>query len=479
MHLRKALEGLALNPALPEAAVRRLIAFGGGLGELGRRQDLTPALVGEMIDTGGHWLLHSLALNPVLPHAARLRLAGHPDAAVRAALALRAAPDTTRAVFELLLADAEPTTREHLAQNDGVPPDLRERLAADPSAVVRATLGRWWPHAPEHVRRALLTDEDDDVRAKACATYYAAHPHPTHPPDLVPALLADPVTRAGAVRCADLDAETAERLAGDPDWEVRAQLARHPRLPARVRDVLGEDPCAEVRLGVFAREDTPDPVRAAIHAWIEAAPHPLDLDGGLDDEALELALVRSVAGIELHTMRLDWVMADPLPHIGSPYRGFRASAAASREPLPPQVVARLLADDDSEVRAQMARRAPHLVDVETAERIEREFRPAKQTRWRPADVLSFPPEVLRRFATDPDPRMRCLAPRDPDLPAALAAGLAEDPDPTVRREVAGHPTLPVASLIALLDDERTARAAAASPWLPAEQVERLLALGGL
>jgi hypothetical protein len=74
-----------------------------------------------------------------------------------------------------------------------------------------------------------------------------------------------------------------------------------------------------------------------------------------------------------------------------------------------------------------------------------------------------------------------LAPRDPELPAGLAAELATDPDHTVRRAVAGHRSLPVEYLVALLsdEDEWTAHAAACSARLPVEQMERLLALAGL
>jgi hypothetical protein len=144
-------------------------------------------------------------------------------------------------------------------------------------------------------------------------------------------------------------------------------------------------------------------------------------------------------------------------------------------------VARLLDDDESDVRTAMARHAPDLVDLATAERIDRDFRPQKRTHWRPADDLAFPPRILRRFATDPDPRMRCLAPRDPDLPTELAARLAVDPEGTVRHAVAPHPNLPTRALLGLLADrsEWVAHAAAGSPFLPVEHMEWLLTLADL
>ena len=89
-------------------------------------------------------------------------------------------------------------------------------------------------------------------------------------------------------------------------------------------------------------------------------------------------------------------------------------------------------------------------------------------------MTTFAALMLRRFATDHDPRMRCLAPRDPDLPGGIAA----DPDSAVRHAVAAHPNLPEQALIALLDDpdEHTVRAAAGSPCLPRREMQRLVQL---
>ncbi|WP_354637754.1 hypothetical protein [Kitasatospora camelliae] len=161
--------------------------------------------------------------------------------------------------------------------------------------------------------------------------------------------------------------------------------------------------------------------------------------------------------------------ADPLPHVSSPYACFRASAAAG-DGLPPEVVERLLAAEECAVRTAMVLRAPEQLDPATAERIDRDHGPPKQVRWRPADAFAFPPESLRRFAVDPDARMRLLAPRDPGLPAGLAERLAADPAPEVRMAVAPHPNLPV---------ESVARAAAGSPALPVDQMRRILELAGL
>ncbi|MEZ0110742.1 hypothetical protein ABH920_004757 [Catenulispora sp. EB89] len=483
VHLTKVMDGLAANPALPAAMIRRLFAWRRGMGKVAERPDLTDDMIAEIIELDDHWLLHSLALNERLPDRFRIRLASHRDKAVRSALAVRAAT-APRQMLELLIDDPEPRVREDLAQSRHTPPDLRARLAADPDPAIRATLARYWTQAPEEVRRILLTDAEPRVRGAACSTYFAGRPHPIPPADLVPALLADPVTRAGAVIHTVLDEDTLRRLAEDPDAGVRAELARHPDLPPPVRDILAVDPALNVRIKVFARPDTPEHLRAQIHASVHelsratADPGP-DADEAMDQRWIENA----VAPMELRILHLDWVTADPLPHIDSPYVSFRVSAACNKS-LPADAVARLLDDAAERVRLTMAHTAPHLVDPATAESIERRYRVRGDKFtfwWDDAEVLTFPPETLRRFATDPEPRLRSFAPRDPDLPPELAEKLARDPADRARRAVAGHRNLPLPALLRLLADssERVAEAAAASPSLPVEHMERLLALAGL
>ncbi|MFD8817843.1 hypothetical protein ACFV23_41755 [Streptomyces sp. NPDC059627] len=482
VHLDKVVEGLAGNPALPPELLRRLLAYRGGFGSVAKRPDLTEEMIAGIIAADDDRLMHSLALNPGLPHAFRMRLAEHPDPAVRAALVV-AAEDAPRELFERLLHDPDLRVREILAKSDHVPADLRARLAADPEPEIRATLAQWWTRAPEPVRRLLLTDPEAAVRAGACATYYRRLPHPVPPADLLPALLADPITRAGAVRHCTPDADTARRLAADPDDGVRQELAEHPDLPPPLRDVLAEDPSLRVRFRIFARQDTPEPTRAAIHAQILSDAPLADWltdPQTLDDDALERQLMNKLTRLELSALRLPWVTADPLPYVASPYACFRASAAQSGR-LPAPDVTRLLNDEESSVRTAMALHARDRIDPATAERIDRSYRPGKKTRWRPADEFPLPADVLRRLATDDDPRMRQLAPRDPDLPVELVRRLAGDPDQRVRRAIATHPRLPTGDLTQLLADssESVAAAAAGHPGLPPRHMHRILALAGL
>lgn len=99
VHLRKALEGLALDPALPEDLSRRLIAHCEAPAELGTRPDLTPELIDEMIADGRLRMPRSRASNDGLPGQApprgtsrRLR-AGGPGRVTRG---VRTAADRSR-----------------------------------------------------------------------------------------------------------------------------------------------------------------------------------------------------------------------------------------------------------------------------------------------------------------------------------------------------------------------------------------------
>jgi hypothetical protein len=474
------LNGLSENPALPTEMVHRMVAYRDDFGHVAGRADLTADLIAEIMATGRYPLLCSLARNRHLPDGVRLQLAEHADPLIRGAL-VAGGEHGGRELFERLINDPNKHVRTCLAESDAVPMDLRARLAYDSDPEIRAALAGRWTRAPAAVHRILLTDPVASVRAAACPTYRARAPHPVPPADLFADLLDDPVTRAGVVRHLDLTADMSLRLATDPDHKVRAQVAAHPQLPADLRDRLAEDPRAQVRVAIFARPDTPEPIRHGIHAALQQNIRGLiEETDGLDDEATLRKIEDYAAAMNLRTLHLTWVSADALTYVASPYVCFRRSAAHSRT-LPSEAVIRLLDDDESIVRTTMARHAPHLVDVATAERIDREFRPAKRKRWRPADDFTFPAHVLRRFAVDPDPWMRCLGPRDPDLPPVLAEQLARDIDGTVRRVVATHPNLPVAALTALLADPigGVARAAATSPTLPVAEMDRVLQLAGL
>ena len=84
-------------------------------------------------------------------------------------------PDLTEDMFAEIIAIDDHWLLHGLALNDRLSDRFRIRLAA---------------HRDKAVRSALV------IHAAACSTYFAHGPHPIPLSDLLPALLADPVTRA-------------------------------------------------------------------------------------------------------------------------------------------------------------------------------------------------------------------------------------------------------------------------------------------
>ncbi|MEV7520979.1 AAA family ATPase [Streptomyces sp. NPDC091371] len=435
IHLAEVLEGLGRNPALPDDLAVRLLPYGMAPLRLALRAGVAPstALCEEFLARGER---EALARSESLPPA----------------------------LAELLAADPDPDVRAVRARVEGAGTGRHAVFAADPDARVRAALANSGTELPEDVLRVLFTDADPQVRAAACKH------RPPH--DLHAALLADPATRRRVVRFARLDPDTAAALAADPGEEVRAQLAVHPDLPAELRDLLARDPSPHVRGKVFTRGDTPPELRDEIHAGLAAGARRADEDWeGAEEDDMYCEIVL----ISLDGEGYPWVAADPVPHAASPYPGLRRAAARS-ERLPTALLREMLSDEDQQIRMIALAGTPG-VDLATAEDIERRHRRSKFGD-RPADYFAFPPETLRRFATDPDARMRVLALRDPELPAALLDRLAADEDSTVRRALAEDSRTAPGTLLRLLGDgsQSVAVAAAASPQLPAAAMRALLDL---
>ncbi|MFH7594053.1 hypothetical protein WDV06_02965 [Streptomyces racemochromogenes] len=436
LHLPYALYGLARNPAV--------------------RAD--PQLC-DALRPGGP--ARRLAAAQALPEEIAARLAADPDPEVRAERAGREGAAGGR--HGLFAADPEAEVRIALAQNPGLSPELAARLGADTDPAVREAVARREEAPAEDLHRALLADPEAKVRVAACRH--------RPPAGLHGALLADPATRHHVVPFLDLDPETAERLAADPDDRVREQLAGHPCLSAELRAVLARDADPGVRGKVFERADATPQERAAIFASLTAGALRYEEDprDSSDEDFLCDAMLAY-----LDLMPYPWVEPDPLPYADSPYAGLRCAAARSTA-LPAEARARLLADDNPRVRflalAGLAEPDPALV-----EELDRRQGGRVKHGGRPADLATFPPETLRRFAADPDAWMRLLALRDPDLPPDLLERLAADGDEGVRQATAEHPRIPVEALVRLLGDtdEDVVEAAAASPALPVEVMRALL-----
>ncbi|MFK0238697.1 hypothetical protein [Streptomyces vinaceus] len=243
MNLDAELSALAVQEDLPADLVWRLLRHPQARRSAALlRKDLAAESIEEIIGLGS---ARTLAANSHVPAMVRARLAEHPEPSVRAAVAASVA-DEPPGLLARLAGDQDSCVRSFLAMNEHLPPELMAVLAEDAEPSVRSNVVQYWRDAPEPVRRALLTDSDPNIRRSAASAY-------SPPTDLVPVLLADPETRAIAVRYADPSPE----LARDPDSGVRRAVAAHPNLPAELRDVLAADVDVFVRNTIAARQDTP------------------------------------------------------------------------------------------------------------------------------------------------------------------------------------------------------------------------------
>ncbi|MCX5295205.1 hypothetical protein OG898_01685 [Streptomyces sp. NBC_00193] len=363
-------------------------------------------------------VLTGLTRNEALPEELAVRLLPHDLAPLR--LALREGFAPSPALCEEYLAHGE---SQALAHNAALPPEIATRLAADPDPEVRAVRAKL--ESAGAGRHALFAaDTEAQVR----------------------------IALAGRP---DLSAESLAALATDTDAGVRAALARRPELPEDLLRRLLTDTEPEVRARACGHGAPPD-----LHAVL------------LADPATRKEVVRS---LELDPDTASALAADPVPYAASPHTGLRRAAARS-ERLPAELLRGMLEDEDPTVRMIALERTPD-VDPATAEDIERRHGRSKFLD-RPADYFPFAPETLRRFAADPAPRMRLLALRDPDVPAALLERLAADEDHTVRRAVAEDSRTATGTLLRLLGDgsESVAMSAAASPGLPVEAMRAVLDL---
>ncbi|MEU0073701.1 PE-PGRS family protein [Streptomyces sp. NPDC006332] len=378
--------------------------------------------------------------------------------------------ELTQDTYQKLATDPSARVRAETARLKGLAPSLARDLAADPDGEVRAAVCEpAWPHLDAPAREALLTDPHDTVRARALLLHHQLHPMPRSVYE-AQNLKTDVLQRCRLAR------ELAAHLARHGEPAERRSLANNPRLDPDLVELLAADPDAEVRYAVSIRADLTEEQRARIP--IDFAPHA---------RAHTLAWVK-----ELHhdddAMRRLAASSHPL---------VRRSVARARH-LPPDVVARLARDEDRIVQLFLA---------ESCDDAPADMLMAVWQWWdgsltfpdRPRGHPNFPRHDLLRHADDPNPRMRRLAPDDPEstpelvarlsrdpsaevryraatdprLPAECVVLLLEDPHDHIRGAAARHPGLPVRVLVRLLRDTGTAEDAAQNPGLPVEAVRRM------
>ncbi|MFF0161436.1 PE-PGRS family protein [Streptomyces sp. NPDC005263] len=355
--------------------------------------------------------------------------------------------ELTEDTYRKLAADPSARVRSETARLKGLPPSLARTLAADPDGGVRAAVcEQAWPHLDAPAREALLTDPHDTVRSRALLLHHQQHPMPR-------SVYEAQNLKTDVLETCRLARELAAHLARHGEPAERRSLAANPRLDPDLVELLAADPDAGVRYAVSIRADLTEEQRARIP--IDFAPHA---------RAHTLAWVK-----ELHhddeAMRRLAASSHPL---------VRRSVARARR-LPPDVVALLARDEDRIVQLFLA---------ESCDDAPADMLMAVWQWWdgsltvpdRPRGHPNFPRHDLLRYADDPNPRMRRLAPDDPESTPELVARLSRDPSAEVRYRAATDPRLPAECVVLLLEDphDHIRGAAARHPNLPVRVLVRLL-----
>ncbi|MFE9851241.1 hypothetical protein ACFYPN_20945 [Streptomyces sp. NPDC005576] len=502
------LAGLALNPAVPESVLLRLLADAPLAARMALCRDraLPDAVVDAVIDHPDTRTRSFFARNPHVDPAQRARLVDDPEWFVRAHLAegpearfpdrLRPLPDET-VIHMIRTYDDE--LRGSLYRHVSAP--LRASIRTHPIAEVRRWgLGMFGPGTADQLA-ALLADPDDGVReaarrharledpvwvenalpdrschartdmllnralSRAVVESVLATPvggedramiaaNPTLPPETVALLAADPEPEIrGRIACrTDLGPAERHALVADPDPGVRRRVARHPDLGPAERRALATDSDPEVRLAVSVHPGLSEEERARIDYEV-----PLDDDFG--------PRIPGLTPQEPETVRRNALSDHPL---------LRRRAAGDHL-LPPDLVARLADDDDLGVRVLLAQNHP---DAPAPLLLRGFVEYTGAGRSRLTSRPNFPTDGLAAYADHEDPDVRALATRDPRTGSAVVERLSRDPDPAVRAAAARHPALPPCRLAELLDDEELAHAAAANPALDPDTVRLLVETNG-
>ncbi|MFG2719418.1 hypothetical protein ACGFW5_14150 [Streptomyces sp. NPDC048416] len=470
--------GLALNPAAPEDVLLRLLASGPvEVRKALCRDRRLPAAVVDAAASHPDWRARAaFAANPHVDVAERLRLVDDPDWRVRAHLADGPATPLGGTVDRLpdWAAARMITTYENDCLADyrfpsRFSPEFRASLLTHPEPKIRAygAATSDWAALFDGERAALLDDPAEVVRAQALSTkglydferdparveadlpshacHYRSHLllYGALSRSVIASVLtapARPDERSAIARNPTLPADIVAQLAVHPDAVVRQHIALRADVTLPQIEALGKDPDPSVRLAASQHPALSEKERAAID-------YEVSQDGPFRT-AVTPAPPRDPGQLRA------------LAHSGHPLLRRRAAMA---EHLPPDLVAGLLGDPDLGVRVLLAQHQPGVPPSLLLRCFLTYSGPGRACLL---ERPGFPTYGLARYANHPDPAVRALAARDPELDARASDRLTRDADTEVREAGARHPNLPLSRLMELLDDKELAHAAAANPALP-------------
>ncbi|WP_129305055.1 PE-PGRS family protein [Streptomyces sp. L2] len=465
-------DGLALNPALPDALRARLLGRSSLL--LWRR---LPTEVLEAAIVHPEWKVRQLlaeAKPDLTPEQWDRLILGEQDDRRRWVLTWLAADgraELTDTAYGRLAADPAPRVREETVRLTGLPVRLLTALARDADPSVRASAcRRAWRHLEPPVRSALLNDPSREVRVEALLAHHEDEPMPR-------SVFDTHGLRDRAIRTCRLERGLAEHLAHHGEPAERSALAGNPHLDPDLVAVLARDPDDSVRCAVAGRCDLTEEQRSGIRITFDpdVHHHPLTWVTALHEDA--------------GAMRRMAASTHPL---------VRRSVARARH-LPSDVVELLARDEDRVVQLFLAESCDD-APADMLLRVWQWWTGSLSVPDRPRGHPNFPRRGLLRHADDPNPRMRQLALDDPESTAELverfsrdideevryraasdlrlapesAVRLLDDPHGHIRAAAARHPGLPAGVLIRLLRDTDTAQDTAGHPSLPVPVMEQML-----
>ncbi|MGW6919262.1 hypothetical protein ACWGB8_36420 [Kitasatospora sp. NPDC054939] len=483
------LRGVAANTGAPADVLLRLLdpAAGEARRILCEERPLPHEVMDAVVAHPEVKVRRSFARNPHVPPAQRGRLVGDRHSLVRATLAQGPRPSPRRpvplpedVVIALLTAEnggePEVLTADEIASellsSLQVPRSFWYRTIGHEHPALRTRSVQLWHRLTPEQREALLSDPHPRIRALA----------ELHVREEDPAAMEAELPDIGHRRWDILnnralsDSVVAASLA---DPECRWSIAGNPYTPADAVARLARDADPRVRRRVAARADLTPVV------WAELAADP---DEQVRTRARVQPLPRTRAQCEAVDHEMGEGPVECLCPILEPYEEpdlawYRACAvseeavlrraAAKCTALPADLVARLAADPDDEVRHRLASWHP----LAPAETVLAAFVARPQQRPHLLTGPTLPRTGLAHLLDHPDPEVRALAAADPTGQAPLQQ--LTDPDELVRRTAAANPLIRRDALDGLLQDPATAQGAAANPGLPAARLHALLDSAGL
>lgn len=455
-----ALDGVARNPSLPTPLLLCLLAFeGGGDGpprHALQRPGLPESAVVVILAHPNPGTRIDFAMSAGADPVQRARLADDPSPEVRAALAYgpevydprtEVAP-LSDAVCLRLLDDPVPSVRTALLDSPHLAPSFVVSMAAHHSPAARREAVRAWDTLPPGDRSALRADPDPGVRRAAALRECRGDAR------LTAELLRDPKSAADALRCGLLVRADAERCLAERTHLTA--LAENPSLPADLVERLAVDPDEDVRLAISLRPELDETRRMEI-----------DFTAGDFDRGDTVQWVRD--GLtDPEVLRRAAVSAHPL-----------LQRAAARSPhLPSDLLLLLARVEDPVVENRLGIHHPDTPEdvlMRVYARLGGTF-----SAWMAETHPRFPREgLVARYADHPDGNYRRLAVRDPAATPALIERLSHDPAVWTRQAAAGDPRLPLHRLREALHEPELASSAGANPALPEDEMAAVLNRAGV